>query len=32
MLRNTIQNYPAPIKEIIRLTNKLKRKIHEQQN
>lgn len=31
MLRNTIHNYPAEIKDVIRITAKLKRKIHEKQ-
>jgi hypothetical protein len=32
MLRNTIHQYPEPIKEIIKLNNKLKKKINAKQN
>jgi len=32
MLRNTIHNYPEPIKQLIKLNKKLKRKINEKQN
>jgi hypothetical protein len=32
MLRNTIHRYPADLKQVIKLTSKLKRIIHEKQN